>query len=349
MIDFSINGRKIGPQYPPYIIAELSGNHNGSLDRALESIEVAATMGADAVKIQSYTADTMTIDCDAEDFRIEGGLWDGYRLYDLYKWAYTPFEWHEALFAKARELGITLFSTPFDESAIDLLESLDTPAYKIASFELLDLPLIEKAARTGKPLIMSTGMATLEEITEAVHTARSSGCRELALLHCISGYPSPVDEANLSTIADLYTRFECTVGLSDHTLGTLVPVASLAFGTSLIEKHFTLSKADKGPDSEFSLEPHELQTLCREALEAWKALGNAGYDMKPAEEASVKFRRSIYFVRDMKAGDIISKECIRRIRPGYGLPPKYFDELIGKKVKRNIDRGTATAWELIDE
>ena len=349
MKEIMIDGRKIGRGYKPYIIAELSANHNGSIDRALETIEMAARCGADAIKLQTYTADTMTIDCDKEDFQIHGGLWDGYKLYDLYLWAHTPFEWHEAMFAKAKELGISVFSTPFDESAVDLLEALDAPAYKIASFEAIDLPLIRRVAKTGKPMLISTGMANLGEIEEAVVTARDNGCRELVLLHCISGYPSPVEQANLATIADIEKRFDCVVGLSDHTLGTAVSVASISLGASLIEKHVTLSRSDKGPDSEFSLEPEELRTLCTDTEVAWQAIGVAGYERKPVEQASMKFRRSIYFVKDMKAGEVITDVHIRRIRPGMGLAPKYYDGLLGKKVNKDVCRGTATSWDLIDE
>ncbi|MGF1730514.1 pseudaminic acid synthase [Photobacterium kasasachensis] len=343
-----IDGRAIGPNHKPYIIAELSANHNGSIDRALETIEMAKAAGADAIKLQTYTPDTMTIDCDKPDFQVKGGLWDGYKLYDLYEWAHTPFEWHKAMFEKARELGITVFSTPFDESAVELLEELDAPAYKIASFELTDLPLIKRVAQTGKPMIMSTGMANYQEIKEAVETARDNGCNELVVLHCISGYPSPVDQANLATIPNIAQEFDCIVGLSDHTLGTVVSVASIAMGASLIEKHVTLSREEKGPDSEFSLEPQELKQLCDDTESAWKAIGTAGYERKPVEEASMKFRRSVYFVKDIKAGDVITNDDIRRVRPGYGLAPKYYDDLIGKRAKVDIDFGTATSWDLID-
>lgn len=348
MKEIKIEGRVIGPNSKPYIIAELSANHNGSIDRAFETIEMAKRAGADAIKLQTYTPDTMTIDCDKPDFQVEGGLWDGYKLYDLYQWAHTPFEWHKAMFEKAREVGITVFSTPFDETAVDLLEELDAPAYKIASFELTDLPLIKRVAQTGKPMIMSTGMANYQEISEAVSTARDNGCQELVVLHCISGYPSPVDQANLATIPDIAKEFDCVVGLSDHTLGTAVSVASIVMGASLIEKHVTLSREDKGPDSEFSLEPDELKTLCLDTESAWKAVGKAGYERKPVEEASMKFRRSIYFVKPLKAGERISSEHIRRVRPGYGLPPKYFDELIGKAVKVDVEFGDATSWEIIE-
>jgi len=349
MNEISINGRKIGREHKPYIIAEVSANHNGSVERALETIEMAARCGADAVKIQSYTADTMTIDCDSEDFQIRDGLWSGYKLYDLYQQAHTPFEWHEAMFAKAKELGVTIFSTPFDETAVDLLESLDAPAYKIASFEMTDLPLIKRVAQTSKPMIISTGMANLDEITDAVKVAREGGCGELVLLHCISGYPSPVDQANLATISDIEKRFDCVVGLSDHTLGTAVSVAAIPLGASLIEKHVTLSRSEKGPDSEFSLEPNELKALCEDTGSAWDAIGKAGYERKPVEEASVKFRRSIYFVKDLKAGDVITEKDVRRIRPGYGLAPKYMEDVLGKRVTKDVARGTATAWGLLND
>jgi pseudaminic acid synthase len=348
-VNLSIQDRKIGSDQPPYIIAELSANHNGSLERALQTIDAAYQAGADAVKLQTYTADTMTIDCDREDFMIKGGLWDGYKLYDLYRWAETPFEWHQGMFAYARKLGITVFSTPFDESAVDLLEQLDAPAYKIASFENTDLPLIRYVAKTGKPMIMSTGMASEEEIAEAVDAARSAGCKELMLLHCISSYPAPMDQANIRQLAELGRRFDVVPGLSDHTLGTTASVAAVALGACVIEKHFTLSRADKGPDSEFSIEPDELKRLCQDTHDAWEALGQVGYDRQPAEAGSKVFRRSIYFVRDLPAGSVIGPEDIRRIRPGMGLAPKYFDELLGKKLKVAVQRGMPTSWGLFDE
>lgn len=338
-----IDGRAIGPAYPPYIIAEMSGNHNGSLKRALRTIAMAKAMGADAIKLQTYTADTITIDCDKEDFQIRGGAWDGYNLYRLYDWAQTPFEWHKAMFAYARKLGITCFSTPFDETAVDLLEDLNAPAYKIASFEAVDLPLIRYVARTRKPMIISTGMANLGEIAEAVEAARDGGCGELVLLHCISGYPAPADQSNLRTIADLGARFGTVPGLSDHTLGTTVAVAGVALGACLIEKHVTLSRADNGPDSHFSLEPAELKSLCLASKEAWEALGTAGYDRKPVEEANVRFRRSIYAVKDIKAGEVFTRENIRRIRPGFGLAPKNYEGLIGRFAATDLEAGTAIA------
>ncbi len=345
---FSINGRAIGPSCSPYIIAELSANHNGSLERALETIDAAQHCGADAIKLQTYTADTITIDCDAPDFMIKGGLWDGYKLYELYKWAQTPFDWHQAMFEHARRRGITVFSTPFDETAVDLLESLDAPAYKIASFEVVDLPLIRYVASTGKPMIMSTGMASEAEIEEAVATARDAGCKELALLHCISSYPAPIEQANLRQMPELALRFGTVPGLSDHTLGTTASVAAIALGACLIEKHFTLSRADKGPDSEFSLEPADLKRLCTDTHDAWLALGRAGFERHTSEAGSKVFRRSIYFVRDLPAGSVIGPGDIRRIRPGMGLAPKFFEDLLGKRLKVAVTQGTATTWDHFD-
>ena len=345
----SIAGRLIGPEHPPYIIAELSANHNGSLDRALQTMNEAKRCGADAIKLQTYTADTMTIDCDAPDFKIRGGLWDGFNLYELYKWAQTPYEWHEAMFQHARKLGITVFSTPFDETAVDLLESLDAPAYKIASFEVTDLALIRRAARTGKPMIISTGMASETEIEEAVQAARAAGCRELALLHCVSSYPAPMEQANLRQLPELGRRFQVVPGLSDHTMGTTASVAAVALGACLIEKHFTLSRNDKGPDSEFSLEPEELERLCRDARDAWAAAGRAGFERVPAESANRAFRRSIYFVRDLPEGATVTQADIGCIRPGMGLPPKHYEQVLGKRLKTAVKRGTATRWDLFDE
>ncbi len=348
-MDFKINGRAIGSSQPPYIIAELSANHNGSLERALKTIDAAYEAGADAIKLQTYTADTMTIDCDRDEFMIKGGLWDGYKLYDLYRWAETPFEWHQEMFTHARKLGLTVFSTPFDESAVDLLEELDAPAYKIASFENTDLPLIRHVARTGKPMIISTGMATEKEISEAVDAACGAGCTELVLLHCISSYPAPVNQANILQLAELGRSFDVLPGLSDHTLGTAVSVAAVALGACVIEKHFTLSRADKGPDSEFSAEPDEFQRLCKDTHAAWQALGQVGYNRQPAETENKIFRRSIYFVRDVSAGSVIGPNDIRRIRPGMGLKPKHYDSLIGKRLKVDVQRGTATHWDLFYE
>jgi pseudaminic acid synthase len=349
MPEIIINGRKIGASYPPYVIAELSANHNGKLQKALDTITKAKICGADAVKLQTYTADTMTIDSDYEDFYIQGGLWDGYKLYDLYKEAETPFEWHKVMFDHARKIDITCFSTPFDETAVDLLEDLNAPAYKVASFEATDLPLIKYIASTKKPLIMSTGMASFEEIKEMVETARGAGCKDLILLHCISSYPAPIEQSNLLTILDMKERLDVQIGLSDHTVTNTASVVACALGATLIEKHFILDRNEKGPDSEFSIEPDDLTNLCKETRDAWLSLGIPGYDRKPAEDSNVKFRRSVYFVKDISAGEIIQPEHIRRIRPGLGLAPKYESFLIGKKVSQDVKRGTATSWDLIDQ
>lgn len=348
-MNVTIDGVPIGPEHPPYIIAELSANHNGSLDRALETIDEAKRCGASAIKLQTYTADTMTIDSDRPEFLIKGGPWDGYKLYDLYKWAQTPFEWHKAMFDHARKVGITVFSTPFDESAVDLLEDLNAPAYKIASFEMTDLPLVEYVAKTGKPMIMSTGMATEQEIDEAVATARNAGCNELVLLHCISSYPAPMEQANVAQLVELGRRFKAIPGLSDHTLGTAASVAAVSLGACLIEKHFILSRNDGGPDSGFSIEPEELKRLCIDTRDAWAAVGKAGYNRQEAEQPNKMFRRSIYFMRDMKAGETVSKADIRRIRPGVGIEPKYFNALISKTLKVDVIRGTPTSWEQFDD
>jgi pseudaminic acid synthase len=335
----TISKQTIGPGYPPYVIAELSANHNGSLSRALESIKLAKASGASAVKIQTYTADTMTIDSDLPEFMITGGLWDGFKLFDLYKWAETPYEWHAEMFAYAASIGITIFSTPFDNTAVDLLESLNTPAYKIASFELVDLPLIRYVASTGKPMIMSTGMASEDEIDEAVQTARDSGCENIVLLHCISSYPAPLSSANLSKLSLMKERFGVQVGLSDHTLGTTASVAAVALGATVIEKHFTLSRADRGPDCDFSLEPDELQQLCADAYGAWSAIGTPTFERAEEEKASLMFRRSLYFVKDLPAGHVITESDVRSIRPGYGLAPKHLKWVLGSIVKHEVARG----------
>jgi pseudaminic acid synthase len=344
---FKIKDRVIDSTSPPYIIAELSANHNGSLDRAKLSIKIAKECGVDAVKIQTYNADTMTIDCDKNDFIVKGGLWNGYKLYNLYEEAHTPFEWHIELYRYAKEIGITLFSTPFDESAVDLLETLNTPAYKIASFELTDLPLISHVAKKGKPMLMSTGMATENEISEALETARSGGCNSLLLFHCISSYPAPIEQANLKQILNLKKTFDVAIGLSDHTIGNTTAIASIALGACAIEKHFTISRQDKGPDSEFSVEPSELKELVQDTKNAWIALGNEGFNRPKAELVSKIFRRSIYFVSDIKSGEKIKETDIRRIRPGFGLPPKYFDKLIGKTLIKDVKRGDAVSWDMI--
>jgi len=331
-----------------FVIAELSANHNRLLERALETLSAAKKIGADAVKIQTYTADTITIDCNFDDFQVKGGLWDGYKLYDLYKLAQTPYEWHKPLFDHAKKIGIKIFSTPFDKTAVDLLESLDVPAYKIASFELVDLPLIQYVAQTGKPMIMSTGMASEQEIEEAVTAAKDAGCKDLVLLHCISSYPTPMDQANLRQIPELAKRFGVPVGLSDHTLGTTAATAAVALGACVVEKHFTLSRADKGPDCEFSLEPLEMERLCREVKEAWLALGSPGFARQKAEEGSKVFRRSLYVTEDMKAGELFSPANLKSIRPGYGMPPKHIKEVLGKKIKKAVPRGTPLTIDLVD-
>lgn len=334
-----IAGRRIGADYEPYVVCELSGNHNGSLGRALELLDAAAATGADAIKIQSYTPETITIDHDGPGFRIKGGPWDGRTLYDLYDEAQTPFEWHEALFGRARELGVTLFSTPFDESAVDLLEGLGAPAYKIASFEAIDLPLIAYVARKRKPMIISTGMANLDEIDQAVATARCNGCDQIVLLHCVSSYPAPDEQSNVRTVPDLAERFGVVTGLSDHTFGSAVAVASIALGSSVVEKHFTLSRADGGPDAAFSLEPDEFGSLVEDCKRAWRALGRPTYDLQGCERGSIAFRRSLYVVRDIPAGDELTSENIRSIRPGYGLPPKRLPEMLGRRAARDLKRG----------
>lgn len=344
---FRIEGNEIGESSAPYVIAELSGNHNGSIERAKLLIQKAKVCGAHAIKIQTYTPDTMTLDCSSDDFIVKGGLWNGYKLYDLYSEAYTPYEWHEELFAYARDLGVTLFSTPFDESAVDLLHKLGAPAYKIASFEFTDLPLISYVAKKGKPLLMSTGMATQDEIAEALEVARSSGCNDLLLFHCISSYPAPIEQANIKQILNLKEIFGVSVGLSDHTIGNAAAIAAVALGATAIEKHFTISRNDRGPDSSFSMEPHELKSLVRDTRDAWLSLGRIGFDRPSSEGGSKVFRRSIYFVSDLKAGDRIGAGDIRRIRPGFGLPPKYFEELVGKTLVKNVSRGQPVTWDLL--
>lgn len=341
MSDFiTIDGRKIGPDYPPYIIAELSANHNGDINRAFKIMEEAKVAGADAIKLQTYSADTITIDCDNNDFQIESGLWAGQTLYNLYKDAQMPWEWHLPLFNKAKELGITIFSSPFDYTAVDLLEELNVPAYKIASFEAIDLPLIRYVASKGKPVIISTGMADETEIKEAVEAAREAGCKELIILHCVSGYPAPSSDYNLATIPDMASRFGAITGLSDHTIDNTTAIASIVLGASVIEKHVTLNRDGGGPDDSFSLEPKELLELCTHAKIAWESLGAINYQRKKSELGNLKFRRSLYVVQDIKKGSIFTNENIKSIRPGYGVAPKYYDDVIGKVAKQDIKRGT---------
>ena len=345
---FEIAGRPIGRDHPPLVIAEVSANHLGRIDRALETIEAAAECGADAIKIQTYTADTITMDHDGPGFLLESGPWAGRTLYDLYREAGTPYEWHAELFARARECGVPLFSTPFDFTAVDLLEELDAPAYKIASFEAVDLPLIARVAKTGKPMIISTGMASLGEIDEAVRTARENGATGLALLHCLSSYPAPIDQADLRTIPHLGEAFDVVPGLSDHTPGTACAVAAVALGARIIEKHFTLSRADGGPDSEFSLEPDELKRLVEDCHNAFHALGSVRYGAASSERGSITYRRSLYAVADVAAGEPLTPDNVRSIRPGHGLAPKWYDRVIGHTASRDIKRGEPLGLDMVD-
>ncbi len=338
----------IGREYPPFIIAEMSGNHNQSLKRALEIVEAAAKSGVHALKLQTYTPDTMTIDLDEREFHISDpkSPWAGTSLYKLYCEAHTPWDWHKPIFNRARELGIIPFSTPFDNTAADFLESLEVPCYKIASFENTDLPLIRRIASTGKPLIISTGMATVAELDETVRAAREAGCKELILLKCTSTYPSMPEETNILTIPHMRELFNCEIGLSDHTMGLGVSVASVAIGATVIEKHFTISRADGGVDSAFSMEPLEMVQLVAETKRAWQALGQVSYGLTEVEKKSIQFRRSLYVVKDLKAGDVLTWENARAIRPGLGLPTKYLEQVMGKTVKQDVKRGTALRWEM---
>jgi N-acetylneuraminate synthase len=344
----SIAGRKIGPGEPPYIIAEMSANHNGSLDRALAIVEMAKASGADAIKLQTYKADTITIDHDGPEFLLNEGLWAGRRLYELYQSAAMPWEWHQPLFKRAKEIGIAIFSSAFDATAVDLLQSLDAPAYKIASLETGDIALIQRIAATGKPMIVSTGASEIGEIEEAVAAARAGGCRELILLQCTSGYPTPASESNLRTIPDMAAKFDCLVGLSDHTYGTAVPVAAVALGACAIEKHVTLRRADGGVDSDFSLEPEELTRLVADCRTAFEALGRVHYRVSPSERAIRPLRRSLYVVKDMAAGETITEAHIRSIRPGKGLAPKHLNAVLGKKAAKAVKRGQPLDWSMVE-
>lgn len=348
MHEISIAGRRIGPDHPPYVICELSGNHNGELARALKMMEAAKATGADAVKLQTYTADTITLDHDGDQFRIKGGLWDGKRLYDLYQEASTPWDWHAALFAKGRELGITVFSSPFDKTAVDLLEGLGAPAYKVASFEVVDLPLVEYIASKRKPMIISTGLANLGEIQDVINTARKGGADGLVVLHCISAYPAPMEDANLRTIPNLAETFGVISGLSDHTMGTAASVTAVALGGSVIEKHFTLARADGGPDSAFSLEPAEFTRLVEDCKSAWAALGRIRYDLKGSEAGNIVYRRSLYVTADVRAGETLTEANVRSIRPGYGLAPKHLPEVLGRHAARDLARGEPFAWSMVE-
>lgn len=350
MNKINIGNQKIGNVFKPFIIAEMSGNHNQSLEKALEIVDAAADAGAHAIKLQTYTADTITIDKKEGEFFISDSksLWKGESLYDLYKKAYTPWEWHESIFKRAKEKGIVCFSSPFDFTAVDFLESLNAPAYKIASFENIDLPLIRKVANTGKPIIISTGMANIQEIAEAVDTVRATGNNQLILLKCTSTYPATPDNTNILTIPHMRELFQCEIGLSDHTLGIGVAVASVALGATVIEKHFTLSRAEGGVDSAFSMEPVEMKSLVTETERAWRSLGKITYGPTEKERASMVFRRSLYVVEDINAGDKITERNVKSIRPGYGLPPKYLDVVVGKKLNRSLRMGTPLSWEFIE-
>ena len=347
-IEFKINERKIGVTNSPYIIAEMSANHNGDINNAYKIIDMAKASGADAVKLQTYHPDTITMDMNTPEFMIEGGLWDGQSLYELYKDAFMPWEWHQLLFDYAKKIGITIFSSPFDNTAVDLLEDLNTPAYKIASFEAVDLPLIKYVAQTGKPMIISTGMADAQEIQEAIEAAREGGCKELAILHCVSGYPAPAEDYNLRTLTDMQKRFGLVTGLSDHTIDNTTAITSVALGASIIEKHVTLDRNGGGPDDSFSLESEELRQLCVGAKTAWESLGQVDYGRKLSEQANVKFRRSLYFVKDIKEGEVITNEHVRSIRPGYGLLPKFYEKIIGCRVLLTTCKGSPVKFNNIE-
>lgn len=343
----TIAGRPIGPGHPPYVIAEMSGNHNGDIGRALALIDAAKAAGADAVKLQTYTADTITIDHDGPGFVIEGGLWNGRKLHELYQEAHTPWDWHPRLFEHAADIGITVFSSPFDPTAVDFLESLGAPAYKVASFEIVDTPLVAAMAATGKPLIVSTGLASTEDVADAVAAARGAGDGGLILLHCTSGYPTPASQMHLRTMADLGARHGALVGLSDHSMGTAVSVAAVALGACVIEKHFTLARADGGPDAAFSLEPDELAALTRDCRAAWEALGEVRYEEVEAEAASRDHRRSLYVVADVRRGEVLTPANVRSIRPGFGMAPKHLAAVLGRPAARDLKRGEPLAWDAV--
>lgn len=344
-----LGNRVIGATSRPYIIAEMSGNHNQSLEKALQIVELAAKCGVDALKIQTYTADTITLNAHTDDFVITNphSLWKGRTLYDLYQEAHTPWEWHEAIFKRADELGVTVFSSPFDETAVDFLESLNAPFYKIASFENVHLPLIKKVAQTGKPIIMSTGMASITELAEAVATARDNGCKDLILLKCTSNYPANPENSHVATIPHMRTLFNCEVGLSDHTLGIGAAIAAVALGATVIEKHFTTSRAEGGVDSAFSLEPDEMKALVIESERAWQAIGSVSYGPTELEKPAMKSRRSIYIAKDVQAGDVLTPDNVRVVRPGKGLAPKYYEFILGKRIKQDAVLGTALSWDLL--
>jgi pseudaminic acid synthase len=345
---FELGGRRVGADAPPFIIAEMSGNHNQSLERALEIVDAAAGTGAHAIKLQTYTADSITLDVRHGDFVIadKDSLWAGRNLYELYQEARTPYEWHEPIMQRAKEHGMVCFSSPFDEAAVDFLETLNVPAYKIASFENIHLPLIRKVAETGKPMIISTGMASIAELDEAVRAALGAGCRNLVLLKCTSTYPATPENTNVLTIPHMRTLFGCQVGLSDHTMGVGAAVAAVAHGATVVEKHFTLRRADGGVDSAFSLEPAEMQSLVLETERAWKSMGHVTYGPTQAEKKSLAFRRSIYIAEDIAAGDVLTAENLRIVRPGFGLHPRYYEQLLGKRLPRAVARGTATSWDM---
>jgi len=341
-----INNREIGIDFPPYIIAEMSANHNGSIEKAKQIINEAKKAGADAVKIQTYKPETITLNSTSPDFLIDdNGLWHGRTLFDLYDEAHMPWEWHKPLFDYAKELGITIFSSPFDKTAVNLLEDLNTPAYKIASFEIIDLPLIEYVASTKKPLIISSGMANKSEIEEAIQTAKDAGASDIAVLHCVSSYPADPEDYNLMTISDISKRFDVIAGISDHTINNVTAISSIGFGSCLIEKHFTLDRNGGGPDDSFSLEPGDLKSLCNESLIAWKSIGKVDYEMKKKELPNIKFRRSLYFISDLKEGSVINESDVVSVRPGYGIPPKNITSIIGKKVNKNIKKFSAVRFE----